>query len=82
MNNLGACYDQGEGTDVNATKAFEWTEKSANLGYCIAIFNMGNCYETGLGVTKDLNKAREWYAKSAAQGYTLAQTELDKLNAQ
>ena len=62
------------------TKALEWYETSANLGYCTAMFNVGNCYKEGWGVTKDLNQAREWYTKAVAQGYADAQTELDSLN--
>ena len=51
------------------TKAVEWYEKSANLGFSTAMFNCGNCYKVGRGVTKDVNQAREWYTKAAAQGY-------------
>ena len=70
MNNLGYCYSKGAGTDVNKTKAFEWFEKSANLGYCSAMNNVGIYYKNGKGVvTIDLNKAREWLTKSVAQGY-------------
>ena len=74
MSNLGYCYSQGEGTDVNKTKAFELYEKSANLGFCTAMCNVGNYYKKGWGgVAKDLNRAREWYTKAAAQGHTKAQ---------
>ena len=79
MCSLGACYETGQGCDQNDTKAVEWYEKSANLGFSLAMFNVGNCYKNGWGVTKDLNQAREWYTKSAAQGDELAQSQLDQL---
>ena len=63
------------------TKAVEWYEKSANLGFSTAMFNCGNNYKDGREVTKDLNQAREWYTKAVAQGYAKAQTRLDRLNA-
>jgi len=71
----------GEGCDQNKTKAVEWYEKSAHLGYSGAMSNLGICYEDGDGVTKDVNQAREWYTKAAAQGHADAQTQLDSLNA-
>jgi TPR repeat protein len=64
------------------TKAVEWYEKSANLGFSTAMFNCGNNYKDGREViTKDLNQAQEWYTKAVAQGYAKAQTQLDQLNA-
>ena len=80
MNNVGFCYYNGFGCDQNKTKAFEWYEKSAQLGYTSAMWNVGNFYEIGIGVTKDLNKAKEWYTKAAAQGNVRAQEKLDTLN--
>ena len=63
------------------TKAVEWYEKSANLGFSTAMFNCGNNYKDGREVTKDLNQAREWYTKAVAQGHPNAKTQLDQLNA-
>ena len=77
---LGYCYDNGDGCDQNDTKAFEWYEKSAKLGYCVAMNNVGVLYRFGSGVTKDLNKGKEWLAKAAAQGDADAQEKLDELN--
>jgi TPR repeat protein len=62
----------GQGCDQNQTKAVEWYEKSAHLGYSTAMFNLGECYEDGDGITRDVNQAREWYTKAAAQGYGIA----------
>ena len=75
------CFENGEGTDENKTKAFELYEKSTNLGFCIAMKNVGGFYQHGFGgVTKDLKKAREWYTNAAVQGDTDAKTRLDELN--
>ena len=82
MCGLGVHYQNGEGCVQNSTTAAEWYEKSANSGYCPAMYNIGYyCYEEGEGVTKDLNKAREWYTKAVAQGHATAQILLDQLNA-
>ena len=81
MCNLGYCYHNGQGYDQKRTKAVEWFERSAHLGYSSAMFNCGVCYKNGRGVTKDVNQAREWYTKAAAQGHAKAQTQLDQLNA-
>ena len=80
MNNVGACYYNGQGCDQNYTKAFEWQEKGAKLGDSGAMDNVGGFYEDGRGVTKDVNKAKEWYTKAAAQGFEMAQAALDRLN--
>ena len=86
MNNLGACYQHGQGVDEDKTKAFELYEQSALLGCSGAMTNVGAEYEAGRwqdgeGVTKDLNKAKEWYTKGAAQGNADSQNKLDALNA-
>jgi len=73
MHEVGLCYDYGEGTDENKTKAFEWYEKSAHLGNCEAMNNLGEYYHDGKGGTIDFNKTREWFTKSAAQGNSDAQ---------
>ena len=79
MSELGLFHAMGHGCDQNDTKAVEWYEKSAQLGYSAAMFYLGNCYKEGDGVTKDLNQAREWYTKAAARGFARAQTQLSHL---
>ena len=54
---LGNCYENGEGTDKNETKAFEWFLKSAENGHTIAQYNLGNCYKYGVGTDKNETKA-------------------------
>ncbi len=49
-------------------KAFQWYEKSANLGHVDAQEMTGMMYDKGLGVRQDATKAVYWYEKSASQG--------------
>ncbi|CAB5199549.1 unnamed protein product [Rhizophagus irregularis] len=61
---LGNCYLNGIGTEVNKMKAFESYEKAANQGYKVAQYILGECYELGNGVNRDETKeAFEYYKK-------------------
>jgi len=68
MYNLGICYYDGHGVDVDLKTAAEWYEKAAALGHVKAQFNIGICYLHGRGVKTDEAKAVEWFQKSADQG--------------
>ena len=68
MNNVGWCYDKGEGVMQDETKAYKWYLKSANNGNTYAMNNVGVCYDKGQGVTQDKTKAFEWFLKSAENG--------------
>ena len=48
--NLGVMYEQGDGLEVNKTKAFELYAKAAAQGFAVAQLNFGVMYETGDGV--------------------------------
>ena len=63
-----ACYDHGLGCEQDKTKAFEWYEKSANLGDSMAMYNLGRSYQLGYGVSQDLVKAKQWFTKTVEQG--------------
>ena len=76
QNNLGVCYEKGDGIEKNLTKAVEWYEKAAAQGDANAQCNLGYCYEVGLGVEKNIYKAVEWYEKAVAQGHARAQNNL------
>lgn len=65
MNLSAICYKYGIGISKNLSKAFEYYQKSADLGNSIAMHNLGQCYEEGTGVESDEQKAFEWYQKSA-----------------
>ncbi|MEM5500029.1 peptidoglycan-binding protein [Ahrensia kielensis] len=62
------------GNDLS--KALEWYEKSADLGYAPAQYRIGNFYEKGFGGTRDLTKAKTWYQMAASQGNAAAMHNL------
>ena len=80
MHGLGICYKIGQGCEKNDTKAFEWHEKSAQLGDSHAMYWCGVSYKDGTGVTKDVHKAKEWLTKGVAQNNADSQEVLDELN--
>ena len=68
QNNLGFCYEKGEGVAQSYEKAVYWYQKAAEQGYLTAQFNLGVCYENGEGVAQSREKAVYWWQKAAAQG--------------
>ena len=43
INNLGVCYERGEGVKVNLEIAFDWYMKAALLDDVYGCFNVGEC---------------------------------------
>ena len=77
MYNLGNNYYYGRnGFEKNYTKAAEYFEKAALMGYASAQADLGLCYDNGLGVPQNYAKAVEWYTKAANQGNMYAQRNL------
>ena len=76
MFNLGVCYANGTGVDMNQLKAFEWYSKSAAKGNATAMYNLGVCYANGTGVDMNQLQAFEWYSKSADKGNAKAMHNL------
>uniref|UniRef100_UPI001918CA3A tetratricopeptide repeat protein n=1 Tax=Psychrobacter immobilis TaxID=498 RepID=UPI001918CA3A len=66
---LGVIYAEGKGVPKHYTKAFEWTQKSANQGHAIAQRNLGVMYAKGEGVKQNIVSAKEWLGKSCDKGY-------------
>jgi TPR repeat protein len=76
QNNLGQCYELGEGVAQNKEEAVKWYRKSAEQGHAGAQCNLGYCYDCGEGVAQDKEEAVKWYGKSAEQGHARAQCNL------
>ena len=79
MNNLGACFLNGEGVEKNEKKAYEWFSKAAELGDVMAQWNLGYCYEHGVGIEQDYDNAIFWLARAAEQGDSDAEKAIKKI---
>jgi TPR repeat protein len=73
QNNLGVCYEYGDGVQKDLQQAVDWYEKAAQKGYPAAQYNLGGSYASGSGLDKDLKKAAEWYTKAAEQDHVVSQ---------
>src|SRR6266545_6171200 len=72
QNNLGFCYQGGQGISRNYVEAVKWYRKAASQGFAPAQNNLGVCYRDGTGVTKDLKQAVQWFRSAAEQGLAAA----------
>ena len=75
---LGICYEGGGDTIVeeDRAKAFEYFEKSANLGQVLAQSKLGFYYKRGIVVAKDYEKSYNWYLQASQAGHAIAQNQL------
>jgi hypothetical protein len=73
QNNLGVCYNIGEGVECDTIQAMHWFAKASHLGLASAQFNLGMCYEISF---HDFSSAVEWYTKAAMQEDANAQNRL------
>lgn len=65
---LAKMYMDGEGTQQNFYKAFEYFQCAANKGYIDAMCYLGNCYRNGTGVEKNDSLAFIQFNKAANAG--------------
>lgn len=73
---LGICYRDGVGCDVDKGAACKHFQQSAGWGYALAQFELACCYDDGNGVDKDPVQAAVWYNLAAEQGHACAQYNL------
>lgn len=68
--NLGWSYSirKHEDRENNPIKAFQWFEKAAYNGHCMAQDKLASCYLLGDGVDSDVQKRFLWNLKAARQG--------------
>ena len=72
MNDLGLCYEEGTGMQMNHKKAFEWFKKSVDYGGgACAEFNLSRCYRYGLGVEIDYEQADAWQNLAIEHGFDI-----------
>jgi TPR repeat protein len=65
---LSYLYYTGEGCSLDYNKAFEYSQKSANLNDREGLYILAFCYETGNGTEQDEKLAFDNYLKSADLG--------------
>ena len=71
--NIGVCYYEGIGVDVNLSEAFKWVMKAAKHGFAQAQENIGINYFSGENVEKNPEEAFKWFMKAAKQDYPYSQ---------
>jgi uncharacterized protein len=64
MNSLAIYYIKGVGMPEDKKKGLELYTKSAELGWCGAMYNLGIEYLSGNIVEKDVDKACSWIVRS------------------
>jgi len=73
QNNLGVCYEVGQGVSQDYSEAVKWYRKAAEQGDAVTQYHLGVCYYLGQGVSQDYSEAVKWYRKAAEQGDADAQ---------
>ncbi|MDR1005341.1 MAG: sel1 repeat family protein [Bacteroidales bacterium] len=80
--NLGNCYYDGLGVEVNVVDAISWYSRAADQNYAPAQNALGKAYENGDMGTPDLKLAKKFYTLAANQGnlqamYNLGRNSVD-----
>jgi hypothetical protein len=76
---LGECQDNGNGTEVNPSNAFQNYKKAANLGHLKAILSLAHYHETGRGGLVDYPKSLEQYQNAVKLGHAPAKEHVIRL---
>ena len=63
MFQVGFCYYNGIGVEMNKHKTFEHYRKSAEMNNSNGIFKTAICYYYGIGVEQNTDKFWEWIYK-------------------
>jgi TPR repeat protein len=79
MNDLGACYELGEGVAQDYSKAVVWYTKGAEMGDPIAMFDLAQCYAAGRGVASNESLCLQLVRASARGGYAPAKKALARI---
>lgn len=74
---LGMAYQSGQyGLEKNASTAFAWLKRAADLGDAYAEELVANAYAKGLGVEQDKGQAEKWWRKAIQDGNEDARLQL------
>ena len=76
MNNLGFCYQNGQGVHMDKEIAVYWYQKAVDENYDLACQNLAICYRDGIGVKKNIKKAVELLKKGVELGNTFCMQQL------
>lgn len=68
QNNLGFCYQKGNGVEQSYEEAMKWYLMAAGQNNGEAENSIGFFYNNGYGVEQDLTEAVKWYRKAAEHG--------------
>ena len=76
QNNLGKCYNNGQGIEQDYAEAVKWFRKAAEQDLADAETILGLRYYNGEGVRQDYAEAVKWFRKAAEQDLAEAETLL------
>jgi TPR repeat protein len=79
LHNLGNCYRNGIGIDVDATLAFHSYTAAAAGGSAAAVLELARCFEEGFGAAKDPQRAFALYSMAAESGVSAALFKLHRI---
>lgn len=79
LENLGICYEEGQGVEKDVAKAFEIYTRCANLGSELAMSCLGDMYENGVAVGQNYSVALDWYNKALAAGYDEVEEDIKRI---
>ena len=68
QNNLGVCYEQGDGVAKDQVEGVKWFRKAAEQNDAATRLHLGISYVKGEGVAEDLVEAYKWVLLAARQG--------------
>jgi TPR repeat protein len=70
---VAGCYESGVGSELDQSKALEYTQRAAEQTHAGAQYSLGWCYQHGLaGLEVDDTEAAAWFCKAAGQGHVNA----------
>jgi uncharacterized protein len=63
-NNVGRCYESGNGRGKSDASAATWYRRAADGGNAYGMYNLGLAYEYGRGVAQSFATAADWFRRA------------------